>query len=293
MSFLGQQTLVPPWGGGSLLPYTLNFTGLLAFPAGWTAPNWTVSANTAKNTPTVGVTELIVNGGFEADSDWVKGEGWSIGDGVASHTGGGSQLYQPVLTVGLWYVGVANFVRSGGILRLYVGGYGPPRTSSGLYSESRRATSNRGGAAADTNGIGTVDNVSVKNLTSLLAYRNFSIPDARIGATGSISTGYQSGVVARVSADASQYLLAYHDLTTCYLLKVLTAGTTQLIGITTAYVAGVLPEIRCSGDTIQLFYNGSQVGTDQTETTLSANTRHGLFSTDVSNTFSTFTVVRN
>ena len=46
---------------------------------------------------------LVTNGTFDTDSDWVKGTGWTISNGVASSDGSqtsNSNLYQTVYTVG-------------------------------------------------------------------------------------------------------------------------------------------------------------------------------------------------
>jgi hypothetical protein len=50
--------------------------------------------------------ELLVNGGFDTDTDWAKGTGWAISAGRATHTGAtGSGLQQTVsgLTIGASY----------------------------------------------------------------------------------------------------------------------------------------------------------------------------------------------
>ena len=48
--------------------------------------------------------ELVTNGDFATDSDWSKGTGWSIGDGVATHTGSQSLLAQyNIITIGKSY----------------------------------------------------------------------------------------------------------------------------------------------------------------------------------------------
>ena len=47
---------------------------------------------------------LVTNGTFDTDSDWTKGTGWSIGSGVATHTGSAGYLRQDgVLTPFKWY----------------------------------------------------------------------------------------------------------------------------------------------------------------------------------------------
>jgi len=45
----------------------------------------------------VDFTNLVTNGGFDTDTDWTKGTGWTIGSGVATHAAGSqSGLYQPI-----------------------------------------------------------------------------------------------------------------------------------------------------------------------------------------------------
>lgn len=51
-----------------------------------------------------GQSNVVTNGGFDADSDWTKGTGWSISGGVATHSGATiGNLSQTALTVGKTY----------------------------------------------------------------------------------------------------------------------------------------------------------------------------------------------
>lgn len=304
----------------NLLPYTLDFS-TKGFDAAWTAPNWAVSGGTAKNTPTVSPTELVLNGGFGSDTgSWIP-SGSSILLSVAGGQAGnclqvqngavetGSGYQNATVAAGTWYL-FSTYHKNGnagGLVALGTTATGTNIWASPFFTDvnwSQKSTTFLAGNVncyvrlrMGTTGNGSTtlyDTATLKAISNLIAYRNFpGAANVIVKAPWTIAANYQAGVVARVSADGSQYLIAYHNGTTCYLLKVLTAGTTQLIGITTAYVAGANIEIRCTGNTIQLFYNNAQVGTDQTETTLSANTRHGLFSTDVSCTVPSINVVRN
>ena len=48
---------------------------------------------------------LVVNGGFDADTDWIKGTGWTIGSGVASKAvSAGGSITQDILTDGVPYL---------------------------------------------------------------------------------------------------------------------------------------------------------------------------------------------
>jgi len=82
-----------------------------------------------QNMPELGP-NLAVNGGFDADTDWTKDTGWTIGGGVASHSGADGSIYQTTASViqGITYrveVTVTNYV--GGTLIPFLRG-----THSGL-----------------------------------------------------------------------------------------------------------------------------------------------------------------
>lgn len=83
--------------------------------------------------------ELVTNGGFDADTDWTKGVGWTIAGGVASHAAGtGSPIYQSAsITSGQAYefiFAVSN--RTAGGIGPVVGGQGgTTRFGNGTYRE--------------------------------------------------------------------------------------------------------------------------------------------------------------
>ena len=78
--------------------------------------------------------DLVTNGTFDADSNWTKGTGWSIGSGVAScdgtQTGNTSLLQTNLFTVGKTYQITFDLTRTAGNFRLLVGSTG----SSGYYT---------------------------------------------------------------------------------------------------------------------------------------------------------------
>jgi len=120
--------------------------------------------------------ELITNGDFATDSDWTKVTGWSIANGVASCDGtqtSGTYITQTGLTftnAKTYKVTYTVTVSAGNIsTRLQGSGAtvtGTSKTSSGTYTDYLVSTGNtsfriRGNDAF----IGTVDNVSVKEVT--------------------------------------------------------------------------------------------------------------------------------
>ena len=115
--------------------------------------------------------ELVINGGFDTDSDWSLGTGWSIANGnaVATSAPSGSQLYQTSLIIGKTYqatftitditLGAFRFLFGDGVNTS--GNY----TSAGTYTVSFTAAgNNRLGIRTVGTTSGSVDNVSVKEV---------------------------------------------------------------------------------------------------------------------------------
>jgi len=191
--------------------------------------------------PSGGVNELITNGGFDSDTTWVKGSGWSIGSGVATKTAGAaSDLSQTISVVsGKSYVITYTLTRTAGNLFIRVGGssgnlYISP-TTNGTYTTCVIAA---GGSStfyfgADAAFAGTIDNVSVK--------------EAAIQVT--TTTGLDN-----VANSASRLTAAANDAT---LLQLLTAPTGTRS--TNVYIK------RISGSgTVSLTRNGGTNWTDIT-----------------------------
>lgn len=89
----------------------------------WASRNFeavaTPAGNVIANVTANGAVEKVVNGGFDTDTDWTKGIGWSIGSGTANANCATSiNLSQTIsLTVGKWYkvaLTVSNYT-SGGV----------------------------------------------------------------------------------------------------------------------------------------------------------------------------------
>jgi len=116
-------------------------------------------------------TELVTNGGFDADSNWTKQSGWSIGSGVASvdsSTAGATMLTSTGMTVEVGKTYTVTYTInsvSGSGIRSTLGGVveGSYITSAGTFSHTVTATTTTGliftATSNDTTGV--VDNVSV------------------------------------------------------------------------------------------------------------------------------------
>jgi hypothetical protein len=112
---------------------------------------------------------VIVNGTFDADTDWSKGPGWTIAGGVASCDGsqiGVTDLQQSALEAGKTYqltYTILNY--SAGNLQPIVGGtFGTSRNSDGTFTEILTSGSVIFRLRGDVNFIGEVDNVIVREV---------------------------------------------------------------------------------------------------------------------------------
>ena len=119
--------------------------------------------------------ELVTNGDFATDSDWLKGTGWSIANGKASCDG--TQTYWSILrqdnilppngSIVKIVATISNY--SSGILYLKAGysETGLAISSNGTFTTYRVVNgSSQFRVQADLNFIGSVDNVSVKEVTT-------------------------------------------------------------------------------------------------------------------------------
>jgi hypothetical protein len=116
--------------------------------------------------------ELVTNGGFDADTNWTKGTGWTISGGVAQKTAGtGAAIQQSVaITAGRTYEVSVTVTRSAGFAFVRLGS-----TSDNSFGVSAIGTFTRRVVAGSTNTIlyffgdaafvGTIDNFSVRLLT--------------------------------------------------------------------------------------------------------------------------------
>jgi len=116
--------------------------------------------------------ELVVNGGFDTDSDWQLSGGWSISGGAASsmNTGGITQV-SAGMGVGLYRFSVGVAAISSGAMWFQSGsaGYsGASITTSGVSVEDLSVTiGGRVSFGSNLTAIGSIDNVSVKEVLNV------------------------------------------------------------------------------------------------------------------------------
>ena len=116
--------------------------------------------------------ELVVNGDFATDSNWVKQNGWSIANGVATfdknnYSGGSSNLYQTIMTVGKEYVltfDIVDYVEGNFRVLGVSGVWSANGTYSVKFTASFAQLYLNVNPAIST--ILSIDNVSVKEVTA-------------------------------------------------------------------------------------------------------------------------------
>lgn len=113
---------------------------------------------------------LAINGGFDTDTLWSKGTGWSISGGVATKAAGtASNLGSTfgALTAGKLYACTYTLTRSAGSAVFFIGAnVGPTRSASGTYTDIILSPGAGFGIYGDAAFAGTIDNVVVREITN-------------------------------------------------------------------------------------------------------------------------------
>jgi hypothetical protein len=311
--------------GNGFLPMFAQ--GGVALPA-WAGATWAVSGGNAYNVPTLG-SELLTNGGFESSFSAGLGIGWNrVGTPVTTQetslvrSGANSQksatvtnghgVYEyPTIASGQWYVGQIFAYAETGQLRLLFATNGGATvvSSTSISGAGWKGASITGRTIGITSGVYIfqdgatpatfyVDDCSLQVITPSTLFATIAGASSNQTAAAKIATlttGTQSGVVALLdsASNPQNFLNAYHNGTSVLLDKCVAGTYTNLITTTVAFTANAQIEIRRpSGNTFQLWYNGTQRGTNQTvsDAGIINNTRYGLFSTYSGGTFSEFSL---
>ena len=216
------------------------------------------------NVEIVGTTSLVTNGFFGADTDWIKGAGWSIGSGVASKSVGTlSYLEQDLsLVIGDKYIvtyTISNY--SAGAFKAYCGssGTGISRTADGTYTETITASGSPiFSVQGNSTAIGDIDNIVVSEVIEdrsvkgnpLSVIGTISRAAVATGAdlvaySGFSTTDYIEGDEAEY-AD-TQYIIGWQeDVSDGWVFKHGVASTNPIDGITVTgtvvHIEGTLPK---------------------------------------------------
>ena len=207
------------------------------------------------------ITNSVTNGGFDADTDWTKGTGWTIAGGVADNDGsqaGSSALTQNgVFTSGLTYRMTGDFTLASSTFGLWIGGsqFLPPLiTSSGSdfrYIDATVSGSYFLEALAAT--VGTADNLlvlpwpdqNIGGVSSLVSPRTTSLVIDAASNVAWVDGAFDQGIsLETLTIDAANWTTAQVNAAMAS-LRVATDG-----GMTTATITFTnVPEPTGQGDT--------------------------------------------
>lgn len=302
------------------MPFPLRNRHLLFGAASnpWTGATWALDgAGRAYNTPTLGA-ELLTNGTMEADANWASSASPILNErsseqarsgtysrkitGNASAEAGATQnIVSPVGTwvrASFWYRRIDGYGYVS-IAGLPVVTLNTTDTWLEVFRTFRQTSTNpsvrllceaaRGGYWDDASLM------AISLPTTLATVTGTSASQTAAAKIHTLTSGTQAGVVSLLdsASNPQNFLISYHDGTNVKLDKCVAGVYTSLISTAVAFSSNAQIEIRRpSGNTFQLWYNGTQRGTDQTvsDAGIISNTRYGLFSTFGGNLFSEFSL---
>lgn len=259
--------------------------------------SWQIAANAAVNSPPSG-SDIIVNGGFDTDTDWTKDANWSISGGAAASNGSSGNLYENAASAGLWYKVMFDLKsRTAGTVKplfgngtFYVNSYSSPAdniTTTGLVVGNTRIGMN----SAAFNG--TIDNVRAYPLSAsdLMNLIDVGVKDFLFEAKITTAHGRQCGIVLRADSASNpmNFILAVFTganlgagATVIHIYKCV-GGTYTLLGsITNAtYAAGGALRGIVDGTALQVYYNNNLLlSTTVSDAGIVNNTMAGVFASD-------------
>lgn len=162
-------------GGFGTGGYGSGSSETVFYPRTWTMDNWGQNLVACPRgggiyewAPCFTNPELVTNGDFAVDANWTKGTGWTIAAGVASGAVGSASSLEQAITMapGAYFLLEADITRTTGTLQPYIGTttIGPAISASAHIKEVFFTGSGNLKFTKDINFVGTIDNVSVKQL---------------------------------------------------------------------------------------------------------------------------------
>lgn len=319
------QRLAAQVGNAPALPFEDLFGAAGALDAPWEGANWAIGVSGAACTPTLSGTELLTDPGLEADyaaglcSSLTKLGTPNVAESADAHGGSKAQQFQAAGVSECVRQAVAGLIAGG----MYHGRVWAKRTA-GTTGGARFRVSGGGGLdvrvpitdAAYTekpallvpystaqvffapaydggsSGYDTVivDDVSLQRivLPSMFALIDFQVTDVQVNADVTCVRGSGVGVVACANNPTcpTAFVLGFVDGPQAHLWAV-TGSTTiaRKIDANITAVDGALLEVKRSGKSYELWYNGVQIGATQTidDAAINDNTCHGIWSSYAGN----------
>lgn len=201
------------WSAANYLrePYSAD----LDFGTGeWTASAWVNVPATlpASSFPVIG-SELVTNGGFDSDTAWTKGTGWTISGGVATHAAGvSSGITQGAATAGKSYkvTWTVSGWTAGTNWALVGGNAGPGWSGNGTFTSIVTAAAAQGiGVACSATFDGSIDNISIVEVGAASLFDRAATTGARIRlgmtGTGLLTAEASDGTTTRTVTTSAAY----------------------------------------------------------------------------------------
>ena len=196
--------------------------------------------------------ELVTNGDFSNGSTgWTLGAGWSVADGVATHTAGASSfIRQGTAQANTWYklqITVSNYSGSGNVL--------PGIGNANPLSISANGTYTVYILTADTTGIyvyvqspcvASIDNISVKQIAGNHAFQATAGNRPTLSARTNLLLATTTLATQSVTSSATNYTLAFTG-----------AGTVTLSGTATGVLSAGSNTFTATAGTLTLTVSGS------------------------------------
>lgn len=298
------------------LPYSVDFSTLPdgPLPAPLAGGNWVISSAKAVNAPTL--TEKILNGDFAA---WTGGnaDSWNryipAGCSVTESPAGEARfqggeyfhLQQTVLSPSKWYQ-ITSQCTAWTSGQVFV--WPEPNDPIVIGMNQAETESYDGWMLSDNNGKFTLygavypvdltmDNVSAKEITNTMALLPATLADATavVGLNLDANVQRYAGLICRADnrVNPQNYIAVIMRRGRIGIYKVvngvrsaeLAGGAPPGLG----YADGLQLEARCTGTTIEAWYDHTQVASvTVNEPTINSNTIHGIFSTNGGNSLNSF-----
>ena len=200
-------------GGGNWAGKSGNLLGYYEQNKKFYAEDFTFSRSTSgtrvnssgliETASVISTTEEVANGDFSTDTDWTKGSGWTISGGSAnqdnSTPNSGDLTQSNVTTSGKKYKVTFDLVVTSGTISALVGGHNL-FTTSGTKTFIKTATSSNLTFRNYSNFVGSIDNVSVKEVIE----NNIPRVDYLNNSNGSLILEPQRSNLVTYSSDFSQ-----------------------------------------------------------------------------------------
>lgn len=150
--------------------------------------------------------ELVTNGGFDTDSNWTKGTGWTIANGKATQSGGTGQLSQSIsISTGVVCKFTFTVTIQSGTLRISAGVSAPVQdfTESGTHTFNLAFAGNTVLYFLGTSSSfsGSIDSISIKEITGDRARLNYEIEGGLVNTKPSLLLEPQSTNLITYSND--------------------------------------------------------------------------------------------